>query len=1262
MDFLIALTIKSTLIILLSSLLMLVLRKHSATLRHWIISLTMIGLLGLPLFIQLLPSIQVEVPFVPAQPIPMVETETKTVHLPQSNNEKIVTPIAPISTKIVKPTTNLNNISSNPITLNPVIATPIEAKQSSIPTIPLPILIGVIWLLGACFFFLKFLLGLYHVWSITRNSQPFAIPDSLSKSLTTFTNQKVQFLVNTNIRTPMTWGAFQPVVLLPTAAYQWMESELNAVLVHELSHIKRRDYWVHTFGLLAVCLYWYNPLIWWMKKQQLLEREKACDEAVLRSGVQRQNYAEQLLQITRCLKKQPNMLSENALPMAKVSQLKKRIVAILNFEDGNYQFSIWKQWQWGAFFGALFPFLAVLSPIGQQILQEHFPVTPLETVTHYLDTKELSATIETDLFTERKEDTIAETQLLDSLSISSNNWNNSKHGNALIAPHSLQTLPLSLETNSLLPTFKIHASNNKTGLMGQWKDGSSEFKIWTYGKVKTLDAAPYFEILSPDGFIFIEEYTKGFFGGKVHQLTLAKAPYHLIEHPSIGKDLNLSKSPVIRKGELIKIWSNNKGFLFFEKNMDKWIADKVKNIALTFEDKKQQDIIQEKSSTDQAFNERIQQINQFIDFLYLSQEEAMEQKERLDKIAKLIAPSYPYKSIPAPTTTTTTQILGRQIPIERHYSGIKGMSPVGRRFNTLIKGGKEATVLKDFNFHLGVNTFNSLEFELTLYQVVDGNIQHTIVQQPIPISVEQGAGWIRKDLSKFNIVSKGDILVMLENTGFLGPKRGRTLYLSIDDDETYEPLLKESTLLGKKFWERKFWELPFIMYLTAEGEGVSTSALPHNSDRNNQKKKTDPKLQEQIHSRLVNLHQVSDNNENFDGYERLKAAIGDAEIVTLGEQTHGDATTFETKIKLIKYLHQEMGFDILAFESDFYEGQRTWSMIEEGHDVKNSLGKSIFPVWSTLEELNPLYSYVENKLDTDRPLMVTGFDYQMMGRISRDHFINDLKSYFSSFKDASSYNDQFYELQAFLSLVKLGKIKTFKKNRAVASIAFLKELSEQIKSKPLNEQSSFWLQSIKSLELFISDMKLGTDFREQQMAENLVWLKEKYPNKKIICWGATSHFLYNAAEVRTKSKVVQLLAANYYKKQRMMGDYLKEKYGDNIYTIGFTAYEGVNGYSLKPPPPNSVEYLIGTAKADNYFLPLHGLSLEGYMSRPLGNKYMTNDIAQVMDGVIFNRKMKLPYIDWDFFMYVVPENRYIPKKLDRLKKYQQKSKDQAAQK
>ncbi len=408
-------------------------------------------------------------------------------------------------------------------------------------------------------------------------------------------------------------------------------------------------------------------------------------------------------------------------------------------------------------------------------------------------------------------------------------------------------------------------------------------------------------------------------------------------------------------------------------------------------------------------------------------------------------------------------------------------------------------------------------------------------------------------------------------------------------------------------------------------------------------------LEQELKSRLVNLHEVAESNEYFAGFEQLKRDIGEARIVMLGEQSHGDATTFETKIKLVKYLHEEMGFEILAFESDIYSCDKAQSMMEQGHDVKDAMGKGIFGIWASVEELNPLYEYFKKTLSSENPMMLTGFDPQIMGRLASDYFSEDLSGYLAGFAEKDVYEEGVRELENFIT-----KIRNFKKGRkkkATPNITFLDEMITLIEKNGNDERSRFWIQTLKSMKIFISDTLLKTNNRDQQMAENLIWLKERYPDKKIICWGATSHFLYNSDLIKFDRKLVEMVINDYYKDNALMGDYIKKKYGDDVFTIGFIAHEGKYGVlkyrTLSVPASNSLEYLIGQETGDNYFLSLKDLSLEDYLSRPLGHQFMTTDIAKVMDGVVFNRRMRPPVTDWEFMLYLTPENKMWEKKKER---------------
>lgn len=398
-----------------------------------------------------------------------------------------------------------------------------------------------------------------------------------------------------------------------------------------------------------------------------------------------------------------------------------------------------------------------------------------------------------------------------------------------------------------------------------------------------------------------------------------------------------------------------------------------------------------------------------------------------------------------------------------------------------------------------------------------------------------------------------------------------------------------------------------------------------------------------LKDQIVNLGTVTENDEDFSSFSNLDALLTDVEIVMLGEQSHGEATTYQTKIKLIKYLHQKMGFDLLVFESGFYDCQKAWQLIREGMDFREAMGRSVFDIWSTTKEFKPLADYLETVNKTSDNLKVLGFDSQFTGRISEKYFMQDLTAYVNSIDPSFTTSKEWKHLEENFNYLTSLEFKKLKKNNPEQDTLVLNTLMK--KFEEIDTVSSFWIQCLKNAKLYLSDASLGSDYRDKQMAKNLIWIKQQHPNSKIICWGATSHFLYNSTVVRMKNPVIQLLAGNYYKKHPMMGTYIKNHYKDKVYTIGFTAYQGMFGLfrrkKIKPAKSGTFEALLNESEHDNFLLSLAGLDFSNHDARPLGNYYMKNDICEVMDAVIFNRYMERPDLDNNFFLQIYPENKYI---------------------
>jgi hypothetical protein len=127
----------------------------------------------------------------------------------------------------------------------------------------------------------------------------------------------------------MAFGILNPTVLLPADASHWPFERRRDVLLHELAHVGRRDCLTQLISQAACALYWFDPLVWVAARALRGERERACDDAVVRAGARPSEYATHLLQVARDLRV-PRAASLATVCMARRSQLSDRLLAILD--------------------------------------------------------------------------------------------------------------------------------------------------------------------------------------------------------------------------------------------------------------------------------------------------------------------------------------------------------------------------------------------------------------------------------------------------------------------------------------------------------------------------------------------------------------------------------------------------------------------------------------------------------------------------------------------------------------------------------------------------------------------------------------------------------------------------------------------------------------------------------------------------------------------------------------------------------------------
>jgi len=330
-------TAKATILLAIACLALRLLRNSSAATRHLLLTFSLCAVLLLPVITVLVPAWHVAgipqiawnkdgnaVPAVDTAEntpiVPSVATETKSAApaATKRHSRHAATAISSAPTPAYQPA----SIVSEPA------STPTAARSFSMNWNQLLLLV---WSTGAALLAGRFVLGKLRLFKLIRKAAPLGDPAWRGQVQHVATElgirRQVELLESHDTDVPLAAGAVRPRVVLSADYAEWSSLRRDAVLRHELAHIKRLDALTQFISRLASAVYWFHPLAWVAVSAMKAECERACDDYVLAAGAKPSEYAHELLEIASSLR-HPELNA--ALAMARRSQLEGRVLALLN--------------------------------------------------------------------------------------------------------------------------------------------------------------------------------------------------------------------------------------------------------------------------------------------------------------------------------------------------------------------------------------------------------------------------------------------------------------------------------------------------------------------------------------------------------------------------------------------------------------------------------------------------------------------------------------------------------------------------------------------------------------------------------------------------------------------------------------------------------------------------------------------------------------------------------------------------------------------
>jgi erythromycin esterase len=394
----------------------------------------------------------------------------------------------------------------------------------------------------------------------------------------------------------------------------------------------------------------------------------------------------------------------------------------------------------------------------------------------------------------------------------------------------------------------------------------------------------------------------------------------------------------------------------------------------------------------------------------------------------------------------------------------------------------------------------------------------------------------------------------------------------------------------------------------------------------------------------VPIRSIDPRERDYADLQSLKKLIGDARVVQLGEQSHGDGAAFLAKCRLIQFLHREMGFDVLVWESGMFDCRLADRALRNPTvPVEQAWPDGVFAIWGISAQVRPVLDYIREAAATERPLEVAGFDCQMSsGKVGR--WLDALAAHFAPLGDdhpALEVLDAF-PARALKPQQRRGDLELLE--RATGSLEKLATLADKDREKLAaahgEGEAAFMRRTIDDaaatvrMYLAIAEQNGSTyagshlNHRDQRMGENLIWLaNERYKGRKLVVWAATMHAVHDVQAIRPKEM------PDIYKGGVTAGTVAKGALGDALYTIAFDAHQGEaapafekDASALDPSPPGSLGDHLSRLDSPFLYVDLksapsrHWLRGE-FVMRPLGYSPMNAVWSRQVDGVFFTHTM-----------------------------------------